>query len=304
LTARSTYKTEKGPYQIIDTLPHGMRVDLNSAKLNGTAVTVTQTGNRITLDDIMIPAEGEATLVLIAYLDMALPVGRYENRAIVIDAETGEAVTAEASAAVEIMPEAVFDCGDVYGKVFIDSDGNGVQGGSSETGVTARLMTVTGDIITTDAQGRFNVPCAALPDQSGTNFSLKLDTRSLPKGYVVTTENPRVVRLTKGKMSQINFGVAQPKLVKIALSNAAFTADGQIGSALGAGLTQLAKTTVDQPVHLAINFVLGDGLTKQSADALLRKVVTYVKDRRRGFGGGSLTHSVAFQKSSNKGASK
>ena len=50
-------------------------------------------------------------------------------------------------------------------------------------------------------------PCAAIPNADrGSNIIVKLDTRTLPAGYKMTTENPRVVRLTPGKAVKMNFG--------------------------------------------------------------------------------------------------
>lgn len=110
--------------------------------------------------------------------------------------------------AVEILYEAApaFVCSDVIGKVFDDlnADSRQDQGEAGVPGV--RLATVNGELITTDKAGRYHVPCAALPKDIGSNFLLKLDVRSLPTGYRVTTENPRVVRLSAGLMSRLNFG--------------------------------------------------------------------------------------------------
>ena len=58
----------------------------------------------------------------------------------------------------------------------------------------------------------------------GSNFILKLDPRTLPTGYSLTTENPRVVRLTRGKLTKLNFGASIGREVRIELSGAAFVA--------------------------------------------------------------------------------
>jgi hypothetical protein len=81
---------------------------------------------------------------------------------------------------------------------------------------------VDGTLITTDAFGRFSVPCAELPAAIGSNFQLKLDERTLPTGYNVTTENPRNVRVTPGRMTRLNFGATLSNLVEIDLTAAAF----------------------------------------------------------------------------------
>ena len=72
-----------------------------------------------------------------------------------------------------------------------------------------RLVTVKGQIITTDADGRYHIACADIPDgDRGSNFILKVDVRSLPTGYRLTTENPGLVRLTSGKLAKLNFGAS------------------------------------------------------------------------------------------------
>ena len=60
-------------------------------------------------------------------------------------------------------------------------------------------------------------PTFRTPD-IGSNFIVKLDPRTLPTGYRVTTENPRKVRLTRGKMVKLNFGAAITRLVKLDLN--------------------------------------------------------------------------------------
>lgn len=51
---------------------------------------------------------------------------------------------------------------------------------------------------------------------------MKLDERTLPTGYRVTTETHRVVQMTAGKMTEMNFGAAIRRIVTIDLSDAAF----------------------------------------------------------------------------------
>ena len=158
-----------------------------------------------------------------------------------------------ATAVVALTPEAVFDCSDVIGKVFDDINHNGYQDvlpGSAEISdpnivytkagrvaaadeqlgerglPNVRLTTPTGTIITTDEHGRFSVPCAELAGHFGTNFSLKVDTRSLPTGYRMTTENPRVMRLTAGIITEMNFGASISRIIDVDLTARAFASDG------------------------------------------------------------------------------
>jgi len=86
-----------------------------------------------------------------------------------------------------------------------------------------------------------------LPADRGSNFILKLDARSLPAGFRVTTENPRVVRLTPGMMSEVNFGAAIGPVARVDLADAAFLDDGTPSAALSAGLARLAREMAKQP---------------------------------------------------------
>jgi hypothetical protein len=62
-----------------------------------------------------------------------------------------------------------------------------------------------------------------VPNESrGSNFILKLDDRSLPSGYRVTTENPRVQRLTRGKMAKFNFGATIHHVVRLDVADGVF----------------------------------------------------------------------------------
>ena len=127
---------------------------------------------------------------------------------------------------LKITAEALFDCSTVIGQVFNDLNGNGYQD-KGEEGLPAQriiaLVDGTAKTIRTDQYGRYHVPCASLPDQYiGSNILLKLDERRAPSGFRVTSENPRTVRLTAGKMSKVNFGVQIDRVVNLSLNACAF----------------------------------------------------------------------------------
>ena len=46
----------------------------------------------------------------------------------------------------------------------------------------------------------------------------------VPTGFKMTTENPRIVRLTAGKMSKMNFGASITRLVRFDMTEDAFAA--------------------------------------------------------------------------------
>ena len=100
-----------------------------------------------------------------------------------------------------------------------------------------------------------------MPRDIGQNFTLKLDTRSLPAGYRLTTENPRTVRLTAGKMTELNFGVTISRLVRVDVAANAFVSgtdqpNDRFIAALAAAIPQFANT----PVTMRISYVVaGEG---------------------------------------------
>ncbi len=112
---------------------------------------------------------------------------------------------------------------------FVDANGNGYQD-EGERGIpSVRLATVKGELITTDEFGRYHIACAAVPDaRIGSNYVLKVDTATLPEGWVMTTENPRSIRLTRGKMGELNFGAALALQASMTFEAEAFAADGSI----------------------------------------------------------------------------
>ncbi len=70
-----------------------------------------------------------------------------------------------------------------------------------------RLATASGLVIETDAHGRYHIADVNAGFSQGRNFILKVDPASLPEGARLTTENPRILHLTAGLMSRIDFGV-------------------------------------------------------------------------------------------------
>jgi hypothetical protein len=237
--------------------------------------------------------------------------GELTNRTWLQDA-AGNRVSNVATADIRVEPEAVFDCSDVIGKVFDDRNRNGYQDGPgtlyepitddsfaagkgkvapvaepdarTEPGLPGvRLVAPDGTIITTDEFGRYSVPCAALPRDIGSNFMLKLDTRTLPTGYQVTTENPRVIRLTAGKMAKLNFGAALGDVVDIDLTARAFVAGGtQPVQALDRGIDTVLAQIRGTPTALRLTYVLRDGEQAGDGRARLRAVERIIRDRWRG----------------------
>jgi hypothetical protein len=162
-------------------------------------------------------------LQLLLAVGAGVTEGEYVNRAQIVHGVTGNAMSGEAQATVRVMPDPTFDCTDVTGKVFDDANRNGVQD-SGERGLPGvRLATANGLLATTDPHGRYHITCAATPDEArGSNFVLKLDDRTLPSGFRMSTDQVQVKRATRGKALKLNFGASIYRVVGLDVADAVF----------------------------------------------------------------------------------
>lgn len=267
---------------IIDSFPVGFAYVPGSVRVAGAAVTPQVDGRRITIENVTLTPNEPLEVMLDMTVTAAAKPGTYINQAWVEEPD-GRVVSRIAKAEVEVVMEPVFDCGDVLGKVFDDSNRNGYQD-EGETGLPGvRVASVKGLLITSDAHGRFHVACADLPDQRiGTNYLLKLDPRSLPSGYRLTTENPRVIRLTAGKASQFQFGASIGRVVRLDLGDGAFEpGEHQLRADWSSRVDQLIALLDQEPSILRLSYV---GDNKRLAMKRLKTVRRMIARQWRGVG--------------------
>jgi len=208
---------------IIDRFPAGFKYVKDSARLDGNPAEPQINGRELVWDNLQLQVNQTYTIQLLLVVGSGVSEGEYVNRAQVINTAIGTPVSGEATATVRVVPDPDFDCTDVIGKVFNDRNLNGYQDKGEEGLAGVRVVTVRGLIATTDEHGRFHITCAVVPDEDrGSNFILKLDERSLPTGYRLTTENPRVQRATRGKMIRFNFGATIHRVVRIDIAGGVF----------------------------------------------------------------------------------
>jgi hypothetical protein len=163
------------------------------------------------------------TVRLLLAVGAGVSEGEFANRAQAIVGATGLALTGEVTATVRIMPDPTFDCTDVTGKVFNDANRNGRQDNGEDGLAGVRVVTPRGLQAITDPYGRYHITCAVTPDENrGSNFVLKLDDRTLPAGYRMSTAPLQIKRATRGKALPINFGASLQRVVSIDLSDPAF----------------------------------------------------------------------------------
>jgi uncharacterized repeat protein (TIGR01451 family) len=286
IVAANDNATAAGPLDVVDRLPPGFAYVPDSARVDGAAAAPFVSGRTLTFVGLRLPARGSVEIRLSARIGADVVPGEQVNEAWMRNPATGEVLTAIARAAVRVVAEHVFDCADVTGKVFDDRNRDGRQDAGEKGLPAVRVVTVDGMLITTDRHGRFSVPCAALPDQAiGSNFILKLDPRTLPQGFGVTTENPRVVRLTAGKATVINFGAAAGRIVDVEITGRAFRGgSAEPGSELAAGIGQLAGLSDKRAAVLTIVYRAGaepDALRHARVEAVRRMLAQVWRDGRK-----------------------
>ncbi len=208
--------------QVVDRYPAGFRYVPGSARLDGVPSEPTVAAGQLVWSGLNF-GSSTRTIVLLLAVGAGVGEGEFVNRAQVIDGLTGRPVSGEATARVRVVPDQTFDCTDVFGKVFNDVNRNGVQDNGEDGLPGVRVVTATGLEATTDQYGRFHITCAITPNEDrGSNFVLKLDDRTLPSGFRMSTDQVQIKRATRGKALKFDFGASIHRVVAIDLSDAAF----------------------------------------------------------------------------------
>jgi uncharacterized repeat protein (TIGR01451 family) len=234
---------------IRDLLPPGFAYREGSASVNGVLLEPQRAGRQLTWTDQVFAAHERKTYKLVLVVGAGVGEAEYVNQAFGLNNLIGATISNVATAAVRVVPDPVFDCPDIIGKVFDDRNANGYQDAGEPGIANVRLATLNGVLVTSDAEGRFHVACAAIPNEyRGSTFVMKLDVRTLPAGYRVTTENPRDVRLTRGKAIKLNFGATIHRVLRLELSDAAFVPGGtDLLPEWRARVAELPHTLQDKP---------------------------------------------------------
>ncbi|NOT15130.1 MAG: DUF11 domain-containing protein [Methylotenera sp.] len=226
VTATNTLTANLTNIDIHDQVPPGFKYKVGTATIDGVAKEPKVNGRDLTWVNQTFAGQQKRVIRLMLVVGSGVAEGEYVNIAFATNNLANARVSNTATATVRVIPDPTFDCSDLIGKVFDDKNANGYQD-EGEAGIAnVRLATVNGLLVTTDDQGRFHITCAEVPNEfRGSNFVMKLDERTLPSGYRVTTENPRDVRMTRGKLNKLNFGAAIHRVFRVELSNEAFKAN-------------------------------------------------------------------------------
>jgi uncharacterized repeat protein (TIGR01451 family) len=275
VTARNASASAIVGVDITDQIPPGFKFRTGSATLDGVVTEPTAAGRFLTWpNQTFAPSPAFKTLKMLLVVGTGVGDGLYTNS--VWGTQGGVVISNIATATVRVVPDPTFDCPDVIGKVFDDKNGNGYQD-QGEPGIpNVRMATPRGLLVTSDAEGRFHVPCPEIPNPDrGSNFFMKLDDRTLPSGYRLTTENPRDVRLTRGKLVKLNFGATIHRVVRIELTDAAFVPGKEdLLPEWQKKIEALPRQLTDKPSLIRLAYPPGGDpdLTKKRIDALKKQI--------------------------------
>ena len=275
-------KDTSGSISVVDRIPKGFVYLPGSARVDGIAFEPKREGTALVFD-LEVNAERRIDYVLVATGTAIL--GTHTNMAQVFQlGQLNKPVSVIARSEVELIPDPVFDCGDVIGKVFDDKNRNGYHD-NGEPGIAgARVVTVQGISVTTDKHGRFSVACADLPNaRVGSTYVMKLDPRSLPTGYRILSENPRTVRLTPGKATILNFATSIGRVVRLDVNDSAFRpGEYALEESWEDRLGQLIDTLAAEPsvLHIAYLEASADrGLAGKRLTELRKRITELWRDR-------------------------
>jgi uncharacterized repeat protein (TIGR01451 family) len=262
---------------IVDRFPAGFKYVAGSARLDGNPAEPRINGLELTWEKLELAVNKRYTVKFLLVVGSGVSEGEYVNRALVLNTAIGAAVSGEAAATVRVIPDPTFDCTDVIGKVFDDSNLNGQQDKGEEGLPEVRVVTARGLIATTDEHGRFHITCAVVPDEDrGSNFILKLDERSLPSGYRLTTENPRIQRATRGKMLRFNFGTTIHRVVRMDISDGVFEpGTSELRLQWAPKIAQLLSELKKRPSLLRLSYLADverEGLVRERLAALKQEI--------------------------------
>jgi uncharacterized repeat protein (TIGR01451 family)/fimbrial isopeptide formation D2 family protein len=223
ITVSNSFGADLRDVNIIDRFPAGFRYVEGSARFDDVPTEPAIVGRELIWSGLVLETDGRHEIKLLLAIGAGVTEGEFINRALAMNALTGGVMSAEAAARVRIIPDPDFDCTDVTGKVYNDSNRNGYQDGDEGGLQGVRLVTARGLAATTDAHGRYHITCATVPHESrGSNFVVKLDDRTLPSGFRPSTRPVQVQRATRGKALKINFGASIHRVVGLDIADAVF----------------------------------------------------------------------------------
>ncbi len=275
--ARNTLQGTLTGITITDRVPAGFQYKDGSARLNGVAAEPVRQGRLLNWINQRFTAKEDKRYDLLLVVGSGVKEGEHTNEAYAVNEVVNTIVSDIATATVRLIPDPDFDCTDIIGKVFDDQNANGIQD-ENEPGLPGvRLATARGLLITTDQFGRYHITCPMIANEErGSNFILKLDDRTLPTGYRITTMNPETVRLTRGKFAKLNFGASLHRIVRVDVTAAAFSGN-DVADGYREQAKRLATILSERPSVLRIGYGR-KGESDDVVDARINALIKYLRE--------------------------
>lgn len=207
ITAENTGAADLASINIIDNIPPGFKYLSGSAHLDGQKITPSGRGTGVLTFSLNNLDSGKNAITTLRYqliVGSGTNFGIYTNTAVAAapSGGFGAALSSEAKVKVKVVPDALFDLATVIGKVFHDRNGNGRQDQGDEPIPYVKIVTTSGQLITTDKDGQYHL-AGVTPGR----HALRIDERSLPAGSEVTTHKVVIIDVTPGLPVKANFGV-------------------------------------------------------------------------------------------------
>ncbi len=261
--------------RVTNIMPPGFSFVAGSAAIDGKPVEPAVSSSAVAFGPLTLPGNSGIRIGLQLQATQGAGVGRHVNR-VRLAGGAGGPPGQDALTEIEVVAEPAADCMEVAGTVFADTNRDGIHD-ASEAGLGgAVIVTDTGTPVVTDRLGRYQLPCSQLPNTgAGPELVVTLDTKSLPAGYVPTTENPRTLARAAGAASGVDFGAAKPREVRLDLQDAAFAgATTDLKPEWAAGIERLVDVLAEQPSALRIVYKTGvDGaLARQRIETVEQAV--------------------------------
>jgi uncharacterized repeat protein (TIGR01451 family)/fimbrial isopeptide formation D2 family protein len=279
ITVSNSFGADLTEVTVVDRFPAGFRYVTGSARFDDVPTEPTIVDRELLWSNLTLATDGRHTIKLLLAPGAGVTEGEFVNRALAVNSVTGTAMSEEAAATVRLVPDPTFDCTDVTGKVFDDSNRNGYQDDGEEGLPGVRLVTAAGLAATTDAYGRYHITCAITPHAArGSNFVLKLDDRTLPSGFRTSTRPVQVQRATRGKALRINFGASIHRVVGLDIADAVFEPDSiEMRPLWEPRITLLLDELQKAPAVLRLSYVAdieAETLVERRLDALKHRIMT------------------------------
>ncbi|MGI9219627.1 MAG: isopeptide-forming domain-containing fimbrial protein, partial [Woeseiaceae bacterium] len=279
ISVTNTYGANLTDANIIDRFPAGFRYVEGSARMDGVATEPVVAGRDLIWSGLTLVTDQRHEIKLLLAVGAGVSEGEFTNRAFAVSDLTGAAFSEIAEATVRLVPDPTFDCTDVTGKVFDDSNRNGYQDQGEEGLAGIRLVTPRGLAAKTDSQGRYHITCAIVPNENrGSDFVIKLDDRTLPSGFRPSTRPVQIARATRGKALKINFGASVHRIVGLDVADPVFEPGSiEMRPQWKPRINVLLRELATAPATLRLSYVADvedESLVEQRLEALKEEILT------------------------------